>query len=616
MTPQEFQRRFGEAAQAFQSERFAQCTRLTQRLLQVAPDQPDVHHLLGLSLYRQGKGAEAREALRKAAVKGNAAHIRSLAIVLRELGDRREAISTIEIAGGGRGPLAGLLGILYLEESRLDDAAAALGSAVAQNPSDTEAHINLGIVQERLGRLQRAEDTFRKALALRPDHPGVRVSLARILLDRGYIADASATLEPAAKDPSADVQSLAGAIALEAQDFDKAREHLSAALQSDPDHSVAAINLALLDIALGDWESARDQLTALVAAHPEEATAAVQLAHVQRDLGELAEARTTLEALIKSEPKNANALFERAHLTLMEGDLVKGLADYESRWDVAERKAGRLPPKPTCGRPVWEGKAVDKLVVLGEQGFGDTLMFSRFVRPAAERVSAVQLVCPPELESLLAVTFEGIAEVTTELPQAGHEAGEAELPIMSLPHKMGMDLAAITSFEPWLRVPKTAQDNWQSRLADLSGLRVGLVWSGNPEFVAQGRWLTFDMLEPLFAIPEIDWVSLQLGAPRAEIVDKPARFHDWTDDIQDFADTAAIVAGLDLVITADTAVSHVAGGLGKPFWLLNRFQSEWRWQRHRTDSPWYPTARLFNQSSRGDWAGVVDAVAQALPKLI
>jgi len=198
-------------------------------------------------------------------------------------------------------------------------------------------------------------------------------------------------------------------------------------------------------------------------------------------------------------------------------------------------------------------------------------------------------------------------------------------PLMSLPLACGTTQVTIPADVPYLFANPDAAAHWREHLADRQGLRVGLCWAGDPRpdqpdshALDRRRSLPLAAFTPLASIPGVAFVSLQKGPPAAQAASPPPglALHDWTEGLEDFADTAALVAALDLVITADTSVAHLAGALGKPVWILNRFDACWRWLMGRTDSPWYPTARLFRQPTPGDWDSVIAAVATALRELV
>ena len=196
---------------------------------------------------------------------------------------------------------------------------------------------------------------------------------------------------------------------------------------------------------------------------------------------------------------------------------------------------------------------------------------------------------------------------------------DRECPLLSLPHALGLRLGGIPAGVPYLHPDPAAAAAWRARLAALPGRKVGLAWAGNAALadiranpIDRRRSLPLAALAGLGAVPGVSFVSLQKGRAGAEPPPPGLALHDWTAELDDFADTAALVAGLDLVVSVDTAVAHLAGALGRPVWLLNRFDSEWRWLLGRSDSPWYPTLRQFRQPSYGDWPGAIAALATAL----
>ncbi len=260
----------------------------------------------------------------------------------------------------------------------------------------------------------------------------------------------------------------------------------------------------------------------------------------------------------------------------------------------------------------------DRTILLhAEQGYGDTLQFCRYVPLVAQRARVV-LGVPTALRRLMA-SLPGDKLIVTEddaLPPF-----DLHCPLLSLPLAFGTTLATIPATIPYLRADRLLTARWRKRLTALPGLKVGLVWAGESSQAmadAQARdrrrSIPLARLARLGDVPRVSLVSLQKGAAATQAREPPAglTIHDWTDELTDFADTAALVAGLDLVISVDTAVAHLAGALGKPVWVLNRADACWRWLRDRSDSPWYPTVRLFRQPTHGDWDPVITEVAAAL----
>jgi hypothetical protein len=272
-------------------------------------------------------------------------------------------------------------------------------------------------------------------------------------------------------------------------------------------------------------------------------------------------------------------------------------------------------------RPQWDGGKLDRrrILVYGEQGFGDVIQFARYLKPIAQRGGEIILVCPRPVQSLLKTVAAGaeIGALVREWVALGEPFPPHDVycAIMSLPRVLKTTMANIPSEVPYLAADPAKARKWGARLAGETRLKVGLVWAGRaaPD---PTRSMRFEDVAPLAGVPGIRWISLQkdeAGAPHRT----PAvgmEISDWTGEFQDFSDTAALVANLDLVVTIDTSVAHLAGAMGKPVWTLLSFMPDWRWFDGRVDSPWYPTMRLFRQNRRGDWESVVKEVAAALPK--
>jgi hypothetical protein len=263
----------------------------------------------------------------------------------------------------------------------------------------------------------------------------------------------------------------------------------------------------------------------------------------------------------------------------------------------------------------------EHLLVLDEQGYGDSLQFVRYLPMALERFSQVGYVCPPPLRRLYERSlrerwpdlqlFDGVPSDLSRW--------DCYCPLMSLPMAFGTRLATIPSALPYLHADAARAAHWRARLEALPAAhlpRVGVVWAGGHSGIAvdRRRSLVVAQIAPLLALRQVRWVSLQKTDDPAKLADaaSKARLTDWTDELADFAETAALIDNLDLVISVDTSVAHLAAAMGKPVWLLNRFAGCWRWLRGRDDSPWYPGLRLFTQTQRGDWDEVLTRVAIAL----
>jgi hypothetical protein len=317
----------------------------------------------------------------------------------------------------------------------------------------------------------------------------------------------------------------------------------------------------------------------------------------------------------------------RAYARLLAGDFGRGWADHEWRWrnDADPLAAERRP----FAEALWLGEhslAGRSILLYAEQGFGDTLQFCRYVRWVADLGASVVLEVPEPLVRLLS-GLAGVAQVVTR--EASRPTCDYRCPLMSLPLAFQTTLGTIPVRVPYLAAdPGNARD-WRERLGERRGPRVGLVWSGGFRPHQPSLWSVNARrnvpLAKLAALrhPGLTFYSLQKGRPaESELAELIASgwtgpsIIDWTQALGDFADTAALIENLDLIVSVDTATVHLAGALGKPVWLLNRFDSCWRWLLERTDSPWYPTLRIYRQSAPGDWDGVLERVRADLVALL
>ena len=316
---------------------------------------------------------------------------------------------------------------------------------------------------------------------------------------------------------------------------------------------------------------------------------------VLRQLGRFAEA----EAVFAAASDDSDAAYHLAMMQLARGDFAKGWASFERRPAIEEMRVSRSP----LLERQWDGSdpAGRRLFLWSEQGFGDTIQFLRFVAPLQAAGADIALDCHPELARLLRTSLPGVEVV----PRGGRVAGfEIAAALLSLPFLNGFKgLEDIPAEVPYLRPPSDQVAIWQHRLEALPRPRIGLIWAGRPSHPdEQLRSLPATALAPLLDLPA-SFVSLQLGA--SEVA---ARLFDPTPEIADFADTAAIVSQLDLVVSVDTSVAHLAGALARPVWVLLSMVADWRWLRERESSPWYPTMRLFRQPTLNDWPGAIAAL--------
>ncbi|WP_454017561.1 tetratricopeptide repeat protein [Azospirillum sp. Marseille-Q6669] len=455
------------------------------------------------------------------------------------------------------------------------------------------------------GRLAEAAQDYRVVLAVEPAQPDALHLLGVAEAQRGVHAAAAALIARSLRlrpDAAAPWGNLGGALrALGAAE--RADAALARALVLDPASPDALTNLGSVRHALADYPAALAWLERAERLRPGQPDTALNRGVVLRDARRFAESDTCLDALLASRPDHADAHLARAVSRLVRGDLRAG-------WDEFEWRPRRLPAPPWAGEPL-DGRRV---LLHAEQGFGDTIQFARYAPLVARAGGRVILDVHPLQFRLLRSLGPEIQVLVRGPAPAPHDL---HCPLMSLPRAFGTDLASVPAPPAYLAAEADEVERWGRRIAEVdtgagSGPRVGLVWAGNPNHRNdRNRSIPVERLAPLLDAPGLRLFSLQTGDAKAA---RPATLPDLTAGIRDFADSAAILANLDLVIAVDTATIHLAGALGVPAWLLLPYAPDWRWLLDRADSPWYPSLRLFRQPSPGDWDSVLRAVAAALER--
>ena len=400
-----------------------------------------------------------------------------------------------------------------------------------------------------------------------------------------------------------------------------AAERFEQALALEPRNAAARTRLALIQRDEGDLQSAIANFEqALIDAPLADADAGrINLALTLDEAGQTARALELIgqsAGLLRASPA---ARWIAAHPVLRSGDYARGFALLESRWHMHDpRYRPRDYPQPRWNGETAAGKT---LLLWHELGFGDTLQFIRFARQAAARGLKIVADVQPPLRALVADMPEvtAVAADSAALPDF-----DFHLPVMSLPHVLGLTLAQIDA-SPYIAVSARRREKWQALLPQSRAFRIGLCWrsagAGNAFWVSQlklKRSLPLRVLQPLAGLPGVELVSLQIGEGSEELGSMPRgmRVTDLTPCIDDFADTAALIERLDLVVCIDTVTAHVAGALGKPVFVVLPHVGDWRWLDNRADSPWYPSARLFRQQVPNDWRAPVEQAAAAARALI
>ena len=470
---------------------------------------------------------------------------------------------------------------------------------------------------QQSGNLQEAEYAYRKILREQPNNVRASFGLAFILQQKGGAAEAIPWYQKALKLNPEFVDALynMGSICHQRGQLDEAASYYEKALQLNPQLAMAYNNLGSIlqqkgrfDEAIGLYQKALQHNPGLVSAYN-------NLGLAFQEKGQFEEAMGCHRKALSLQPEHPTVHFNIGVLLLMHGDYEKGWQEYEWRRKARDYRGRNF------ARPLWDGSDVSGRTILlhsekGFEGFGDTIQFIRYAPLLAERGAKVVVECQKELTSLIR-NAGGVTQVVSY----GEPLPEFDLhcPYLSLPAVFKTTIGSIPSKTPYITADSGLAQKWRDRTAqDISGFKVGLVWAGNLAHPrSQYRSCSLDQFLPLAQLDGITIYSLQKGEAAAMAKDPPAgmKVVDYTGDFNDFSDAAALMENLDLVISVDTAAAHLAGALGKPIWTLLPFVPEWRWLLDREDSPWYPTMRIFRQSSAGDWAGVIARVTDELRKI-
>lgn len=494
-----------------------------------------------------------------------------------------------------------------VREDRAAEAATRYRRAIAMHPAYAEALGRLGPLVHAAGRLDEAAALFRRAARLSPGEPYWRYDLGLVLRALGRKDEALAVLsEVAAEFPGfGDVHAHIGELHLERGDLDTAGRVFDAVVRGDPGNTNALLNLGIVRFRQNRPEEAAAVFMELLRRDPASTKARINLSASLFNAGRIAESGAVLDDIADRVPE---ARWNRASVRLMLGDYAGGWEDYEDRWSAP----GCTIDSRVFDRPRWRGEEGGGRTILlfAEQGFGDTVQFCRYAPAVAARGWRVTLEVQPPLVDLLRASFDGIAVVPRGPVTPPHDV---QCPLMSLPRVFGTRLETVPAVVPYLRADPERAARARTRLGP--DFNVGLVWAGSPTQANDiNRSLPLEALRPLLAVPGVRFFSVQ-KVPRpgdAAILAGLPAVTDLGPELGDFADTAAVLQALDLLITVDTSVAHVAGALGRAVWVALTCVPDWRWLLERNDSPWYPTARLFRQTRRGDWEGVVRRIADAL----
>jgi tetratricopeptide (TPR) repeat protein len=578
--------RIEDALALHQAGRLAEAERLYRQILSAEPGHFDALHFLGVAAYQQGRHAEAVDLISRAiGVHGSYAPAHSnLANALEALGEMDRALASyrraLELQPNFADALVNL-GALHAGRGELDEARECYERALAVDPNQALAHTNLGNILNELGRFDEAAACHRRALLVDPKLAVAHSNLGNVLRNQGRPLEAAASY----------------------------REAIAAA----PDFAEGHANLGNVLTDEGELDAAIAAYRRALALKPGYAEAHANLGNTLVQAGNLAAADASCREALRLKPDSPHCKFTYALLRLLEGDYATGLPLYESRFEekALSRLYSALHTRAALLQhvPRWRGEdgAGRRLLVWTDQGLGDSLMMLRYLPLLKKRGFRQLLVyCEPELARL--VQADAVFSSKEPMPLGRFDC---HIPIMSLPLAFATRVDSIPSKVPYISAPGKAE--WARKLSTLPRPRVGLLWAGGALYPRNRlRSIRLKRLEAVARTPGISFVSLQKGEEAYQAAETGWRIADFMHECRDLLDTAALIENLDLVIGVDSAVAHLTGALGKPMWMFNRFESEWRWLLGREDSPWYPSIRILRQPRPGDWDSVVQRAAVML----
>src|SRR5579875_1555358 len=506
-----------------------------------------------------------------------------------------------------------LSGLVKAQSGRMGEAYRLMATALGINAQAADAWVNFANVLHALGRDAEALEALERALQLRPCDPEILRLRGDTLIALGRAREAIEAFDRVLAAQPRNGEALNGRGAARAA-LGKAHEALAdfdAALALAPDHPGALYNRGRALLELDRPHEALASFERALRVTPANAQAWNNRGRALQALNRHAEAVASFDEAVARDRRYADAYSNRALSRLALGDYARGFADYEWRW----KRSGMSDPRGKYRAPLWLGEyplARRRVLLVAEQGLGDTLQFSRYAPLLARMGATVIMEVHAELKTLLE-PLEGVAAVIARgepLP-----AYDVFCPLGSLPLAFKTEATTIPADIPYLHARDARLARWRPRLAALTGKRVAFAWAGNPRHANdRNRSIDFAQLAPLFAVPGVSFVSIQRelrAGDAARLADEPKVLH-LGDALEDMDDTAAVLALCDLLIAVDTSVAHLAGAMGRPLWVLLPFSPDWRWTAQGERTPWYPQARLFRQRAPGDWPDVIARVAQAL----
>jgi tetratricopeptide (TPR) repeat protein len=625
-------RLFNQALQLQQHSKLDEAKALYEKILYQEPHHCDALHLLGTIYKALNQNDKAITLIRQAIqTKQHPVYYNSLGVILKSQGkidDAIEALRKAVLIDPHYADAHYNLGITLQNRGKLDEAIEAYTQALLLNPQYAEAHNNIGVALYSKGQIDRAIEVFIKALSIHPHYAEAYYNLGNALQSKNKVDHAITAYEKALllNPQYVDAYNNLGVVLKAQGKIEKAIESYTKALSINPHHAGVYNNLGAALKEQGKLEEAIAIHTKALSLDPNYADAYSNLGNALYDNNKVDESLEAYAKALSLDPNHVGAAWNQSLAMLLSGDLVEGFKVFEYRWDV---ESGLQKFRRNFSQPLWLGEeniCGKTILIHAEQGLGDTLQFCRYIEMLAHQGAHIIFEVPRPLIRLLQ-NLKGIStliEKGSPLPTFDYHC-----PLLSLPLVFHTSLTNVPAPNAYIHVDQTVLARWEKALGEKRALRVGLVWNGGFRANQPALWYANNRRNiPLELIvklnrADVDFYSLQKGEPaesefkrRAPELWKGDNLFSFMDDVEDFADTAGLISQLDLVIAVDTSTAHLAAAMGKPVWLLNRFDTCWRWMLHREDSPWYPTLTLFRQPSFGDWESVMQKVKDRLDALV
>ena len=591
-----------------------------QKVIHINPYFADAFQNLGIVFQSRGEVDEAIGCFQKVIQLNpdfSHAYI-NLANIFRDKAQFDEAMTfyhkAIELDPDNAGAYC-YMGLILQNKGQLDEAIAFYHKAIELDPDILGAYCNLGVILQSKGQPDEAITWYQRAIKRTPNYADAYYNLGTVFQDKGEFDKAISCYQKAIQlNPRFyNAYSNLGNILRDKGQLDEAMTFYQKTIELNPSHAGAYCNIGLIFQNRGQLDQATNSYQKAIESNPHMATAFNNMGTAFQDKGQLDEAMTFYQRALQIDSNYAIAHFHVALLLLLTGDFKNGWQEYEWRWKTKDFGTRNFE------QPLWDGSDITGRTILlySEQGIGDTIQFIRYAPLVAQRGAKVIVECRKELKSLLQ-NVEGVNAIVAY----GEQRRDFDLhcPLLTLPLIFDTTLEAIPVEIPYIKVNASSIQKWKDKVKnDSSQLKIGLVWAGAPGYKRdEKRSFSLEIFSPFAHLTGVTFYSLQKGKAAEQGKNSPEgmKITDYTDEIQDFLDTAAFVENLDLVISVDTAVAHLAGALGKPVWTLIPFAPDWRWLLNREDSPWYPTMRLFRQPSPGDWQSVINNVLKEIEKFI